>query len=232
MDGLIYKSITQGVKDIDLKNRIVTGYLSETDTEDKVNDIILSGSYKKTLQERKSEIFFLNQHNWNQPHGKFAVLQEDSKGLYFESEPLIDTSYSTDALKLYEAGIMTQHSIGYSVVKSTKNAQGVREISELKLYEGSNVTLGAHPNTPFTGFKSLTQKEVDTEIKKILKAFRNGTFTDDTFMLLEVALKQLQKKSFELGKLSLEKPQVKSTLTDESIQAKVISDYINTIKND
>ncbi len=204
MKGLQTKSISGGLKDLDIKKRIVTGYLSETDTEDKVKDIIVSGAYTKTLSERKNDIFFLNQHNWEQPHGKFSVLEEDSKGLYFESQPLIDTTYSSDLLKLYDAGIVKEHSIGYQVVNSTRDSKGVRNITELKLYEGSNVTLGAHPNTPFMGMKNLTEKEVNNEIKLILKAFRNGTFTDETFMLLEVALKQLQIKSYELGKKSLE----------------------------
>ena len=204
MKGLQTKTITSAVKDIDFKNRIVTGYLSETDTEDKVKDVIVRGSYKKTLEERKSDIFFLNQHNWEQPHGKFNTLQEDSKGLYFESNPLIDTTYSSDLLKLYEAGIVKEHSIGYQVIHSEIDSKGIRQITEVKLYEGSNVTMGAHPNTPFTGMKALTEKEINDQTKLILKAFRNGTFTDDTFMLLEIALKNLQSQAFDLGKKSLD----------------------------
>lgn len=222
------KTISGGLKDLDFKKRIVTGYLSETDTEDKVKDIIVGGAYAKTLSERKADIYFLNQHNWAQPHGKFNVLQEDAKGLYFESTPLLDTTYSSDLLKLYDAGIVNEHSIGYEVVKSTMDSKGVRNITELKLYEGSNVTLGAHPNTPFTGMKSLTEKEITEQTKRILKAFRNGTFTDETFMLLEIALKQLQTQSFELGKKSLEakKPDIITSVNDEPNEAKTINEFI------
>ena len=123
MKGLQTKSISGGLKDLDFKNRIVTGYLSETDTEDKVKDVIVSGSYTKTLSERKADIYFLNYHKWEQPHGKFRVLQEDSKGLYFESEPLIDTIYSSDLLKLYDAGVVKEHSIGYQVVNSERDSK-------------------------------------------------------------------------------------------------------------
>ena len=235
MRGLQTKSISGGLKDLDIKNRIVTGYLSETDTEDKVKDVIVSGSYAKTLSERKNDIFFLNQHNWEQPHGKFNVLQEDSKGLYFESQPLIDTSYSSDLLKLYDAGIVKEHSIGYQVVNSTRDSKGIRNITELKLYEGSNVTMGAHPNTPFMGMKNLTEKEINEQTKLILKAFRNGTFTDDTFMLLEVALKQLQTQSFELGKKSLEskEPLVNTPVLDLEPNKKsieTINEFIKDLK--
>jgi len=217
MDGLFeYKNLSGGVKDIDTEKRIVTGYLSETNTEDKVKDIIVGGAYIKTLNERKEDIFFLNQHNWSQPHGKFSVLQEDKKGLYFESKPLINTTYSSDLMKLYEAGIIKEHSIGYQVVNSSMDSKGIRNITEIKLYEGSNVTLGAHPNTPFLGMKSLTMKEINDEMKLITKAFRNGTFTDETFMLLEIALKQLQADAYELGTKSLE---IKEPFNDTPIDA-------------
>ncbi len=202
---LEYKSINAQVKDVDVKNRIITGYLSNFDNKDYDNDIIVKGSFKKSLTERKDNIYFLNQHNWSQPHGKFNVLQEDSKGLYFESTPMIKgVSYSDDALKLYEAGIVKEHSIGYSVVKSDYDKkENARVIREIKLYEGSNVTLGANPETPFTGFKSLTLKEANDEVNKIVKMLRNGTLTDETFTLLEFALKQLQKQMYDLGKKSL-----------------------------
>lgn len=203
---LSYKSILNGsVEDVDVKKRIVTGYLSSFDTKDYDNDVIVKGAYSKSINERKNNIFFLNQHDWKQPHGKFNVLTEDSKGLYFESTPFVDgVSYSEDTLKLYDAGIIKEHSVGFNVVKSDFDTKdNVRVIKEIKLYEGSNVTLGANENTPFTGMKSMTLQEVNDQYKLITKAFRNGTFTDETFSLLEVALKQLQMQSYELGKKSL-----------------------------
>lgn len=226
---LSYKSIVGEVKDVDTKKRVITGYLSGFDNKDYDNDIIVKGAFKKSIDERKNDIYFLNQHNWSQPHGKFSVLQEDSKGLYFESEPLIDTSYSSDTLKLYEAGIVKEHSIGFQTILSDFDTKAsARIIKEVKLYEGSNVTLGANPETPFTGFKSLTLKEVNNQHKLILKAFRDGNFTDDTFSLLEIALKQLQKQAYELGKKSLsnKEPLIINTPLDvEPIN------IIETIKN-
>ena len=210
-----------GVKDVDTKNRVVTGYLSSFDNEDHSGDIIVKGAYAKTLKERRSEIMFLNQHDWKQPHGKFAVLQEDSKGLYFESEPLINTSYSEDAIKLYEAGIMKEHSVGFvTITKETKGDN--RILRELKLYEGSNVTLGDNPETPFTGFKSLSITETNDKISLILKFFKNGTVTDDTFQLLEIALKDLQKHAYEIGLNTKQKEVI-----DAVDYGKAIMDFLN-----
>ncbi len=235
-DILTYKSIFGEIKDVDTKKRVVTGYLSGFDNKDHDGDIIVKGAFKKSIEERKNSIMFLNQHNWAQPHGSFNVLQEDSKGLYFESNPLIDTSYSSDALKLYEAGIMKEHSIGFQTMLSNyDNKADARIIKEVKLYEGSNVTLGANSNTPFTGLKSLTLKEVNNQHKLILKAFRNGDFTDETFNILEIALKQLQKQAFELGKQSLTKYLEPINITQEVIsepsaeEIKAINNFINTL---
>ena len=228
MKGLLnYKNNSLGaVKDIDVKNRVITGYLSSFGNIDHDNDIIEKGAFTKTINERRNQIYFLNQHNFAQPHGKFAVLREDTKGLYFESEPLINTSYSEDALKLYEAGIIAEHSIGFVTTKKEFKGE-IRHIKEMKLYEGSNVTMGSNSDTPFTGFKSMTLKDVNEKVSLILKFFKTGTVTDDTFGLLEIALKDLQKQAFEIGKMTLNEIEPgSSTQKDFKPLIETINDFI------
>lgn len=205
MKNLEYKDVTGGVEDIDAQKRVVTGYLSKFGNIDQHNDIMDEKAFNKTLSERKSDIFFLNQHNWQQPHGKFAELYTDSYGLKFVSNPLPDTSYSKDTLVLYEEGIIKEHSVGF-ITEKDEYKDGVRTIKEVKLYEGSNVTLGANSQAIFTGLKSLSKQDIDERVKSILKAFKRGNFTDDTFTLLEIALKELQMYSYELGKKALDEP--------------------------
>jgi hypothetical protein len=65
----------------------------------------------------------------------------------------------------------------------------VEQIYEVKLWEGSAVTFGANPNTPFTGFKSLEERE--DRIKTLVKAIKNGSYTDETFGLIEFELLKL-----------------------------------------
>lgn len=205
MKNLEYKDVTGGVEDIDAQKRVVTGYLSKFGNIDQHNDIMDEKAFNKTLSERKDDIFFLNQHNWQQPHGKFAELYTDSYGLKFVSNPLPDTSYSKDTLVLYEEGILKEHSVGF-ITEKDEYKDGVRTIKEVKLYEGSNVTLGANSQAIFTGLKSLSKQDIDDRVKSILKAFKRGNFTDDTFTLLEIALKELQMYSYELGKKALDEP--------------------------
>lgn len=225
-----YKDFVGSVKDVDAKGRTVTGYLSSFGNKDHDGDIIQKGAFSKSISERKEQIFFLNQHDWKQPLSKFSVLEENEKGLYFESQPLPDTSYGNDVIKLYEAGVLKEHSIGFVTMKPTgyDDEMEARIIKEVKLYEGSVVTLGANSNTPFTGLKALSLNEIDEKSKAILKMLRDGTLTDDTFLQLEIALKQLQREAYELGKKSLEAAEGTSEPMQDEIKA--INEYLKSKK--
>ncbi|MDV3661649.1 HK97 family phage prohead protease [Elizabethkingia anophelis] len=206
MKGILeLKDFVGSVKDIDTKNRIVTGYLTAFGNKDHDGDIGEYGMFTKTIAENgpkgKNTIFFLNQHEWKQPHCKFAVLEEHKEGLYFESNKLPNTSYSNDVIELYAEKILTEHSYGYVTTKSIfDKEQSARRLKEVRLFEGSNVTLGANPNTPFTGFKNYTIDQLNQKSSDIIKILRNGNLTDDTFIQLELALKMLQLEAYELGK--------------------------------
>ena len=190
------------------------------------NDIIVKGAFQKSIKERFNNIFFLYQHNWEKPLGKFTSLVEDEKGLYFEAE-IVQTSYGIDQLKLYESGLVKEHSIGFQTIKSDRESSGLRTIKEVKLYEGSAVTLGANSNTPFLGFKSEL-KQTNDLITKITGLIRNGDLTDDTFIQLELALKQLQSQSYELGKNQTQNTQ-EDLEPSADTQEKNFEPLINTI---
>jgi hypothetical protein len=211
-----YKAVTSTaeIKDVDLKNRIVTGYASSFGNKDFDEDIMMPGCYTKSINERgpqgTNEIFMLNQHNWAQPLGKPTVLREDQKGLYYECPVNIECGYANDALVLMDAGLVVQNSVGFQTVKATLVQPDVqdyntwyREIQEVKLYEYSCVTLGANPDTPFMGFKSMTANEISDQVGIMMKLLRNGTLKDETFALLEIAIKQYGSQLYELGKKSL-----------------------------
>ena len=229
MRGLLeIKDFTGSVQDVDTKNRIVTGFFNNFETEDSDGDIIRKGAGAKTIAERKDKIFFLNQHEWKQPHGFASVMEEKNEGTYFESNPLPNTSYSNDAMILYQEGIVKEHSFGFVTEKSkpiTVNGRKLREITEYKLYEFSNVTLGANANTPFSGFKSRyeTVEDINLEVKKLLNVFRNANITDDLGVQLELSIKMLQMEAFNLGK----KHSIKE---DEPIIITQIKDYEPLIK--
>lgn len=201
-------SCKAGLIDVDDTKRRVSGYLASFGTLDLGNDIILPGSTKRSIMQRgpgsaKNDIFFLHSHDFSRPHGKFEELAEDAKGLRFVSQPLPDTSYSNDALVLYKAGIMVEHSIGFRTVDSEYNREtGVRKLKEIHLFEGSNVTIGMNRNTPFTGFKSMTADDSEAMVRKMLNVIRNERITDDLGRQLEIGIKQLMAHVYALGQQS------------------------------
>jgi uncharacterized protein len=234
MKGLLeYKNYKAEIKDMDSDRMTVTGYFASFGNIDYDDDIIMPGAATKTIAERgpmgSNEIFFLNQHNYAQPHGKPMILEAQERGIYFESK-IAPTSYGRDAMILYAEGIVVQHSIGFSTIKSDYDQQtGMRMIKEIKLYEGSNVTLGANPETPFTGFKSLTMAEINDQIAKMIKLLKDGSLTDEGFGRLEIALKQFQLEAFNMGKNSLSDAEP-TIVTPEQDEPNILTELIKHLE--
>jgi len=184
------------VKDIDTKQGIVTGYFAVFGNVDSDGDMIMPGAFQKTIKENgpegKNRIMHLWQHNPMEPIGKPTVLKEDSYGLYFETK-LADTTRGADTLKLYEAGVINEHSIGFNTIKKEQKSDHVA-INEVKLWEGSTVTWGANERTYVTGLKSLFTQGTDNVFEyrqKLYKAIYDGKYSDETFMLLVEQLEAL-----------------------------------------
>ncbi|HQO87909.1 MAG TPA: hypothetical protein PKX84_09685, partial [Bacteroidia bacterium] len=104
--------------------------------------------------------------------------------------------------------IDSEHSIGFQTVKYNqlkpwnewKQGEAARELTELKLYEGSSLTAwGANMNTPLTGLKTEQKvRKINDRIDILIKSLRDGTFSDETFDLLEIELKQMQQAMIDL----------------------------------
>lgn len=229
MNPFIEIKSTGTTKDVDVKSRVVSGYLSGFGNIDKGNDIIEKGAFTKSINERFSKIFFLLQHDMQKPLGKFQVLEEKDGGLYFEAK-VSNTTYGNDLLQLYEDGVINEHSIGFNTIKSEKKS-GVRIIKEVKLFEGSAVTIGANENTPFLGFKSAIA-EISDKQSKILMALKNGNLTDETFIMLEYSLKQLQAEAYELGKNTHEQKEPTIVTPSNVLEpSDIINEFRKSLKN-
>ena len=117
--------------------------------------------------------------------------------------PIIETEKGEDIIKLYEAGLINQHSIGFSTMQSNVDKEGVRTITELKMYEGSAVLWGANPETPTLGFKGEMdmkdkKQELSNRLERLIKAFKGGKFTDEMFSLIEIEIKRIQSDILEI----------------------------------
>lgn len=195
------KSVEGSIIDVAPETRTVKACWSRIGNLDLDNDIIVASAFTKTIAERgplgKNLVWSLIDHRADISHtiGK-------PKELYIEGDMLIavtdlvDTEAGENAIKLYEADLINQHSIGFSTVKSEwDNEKQIRTITELKLYEGSAVLWGANPETPTIGFKGefkQSKEKLSLRLENLIKAFRGGSFTDDTFALMEIQIKQIQ----------------------------------------
>lgn len=238
-DSGVSDTLPLTIKDVDGKKGIVTGYFADFNSIDSDGDIIKPGAFSKSIAEwgpnsSKKRIKHLLNHDTSKPLGVIQVLQEDAKGLYYESQ-LGTHSLGVDFVKMVDSGLITEHSIGFQTIKYNqlkpwsewKPGEAARELTDLKLYEGSSLTAwGANMNTPLTGLKSEQKaQKVSQRIDLLIKAIRNGTFTDDTFDLLEIELKQLQQYMEDMTTQQ-------DTTTEQEVKtdfAGVITDFINKL---
>ena len=197
------KDISNGVEDVDMATRKVKAVWARMGNVDLDNDVIAPGAFTRTIEQRgpkgKNLVWSLIDHKASMKAaiGKPAELYVENDML-IAITPIIETEAGEDALKLYEAKLINQHSVGFSTIKSdTNNDTGIRTITELMLYEGSAVLWAANPETPTIAlYKGMTPDEIkDTlngRLEKLVKSFKHGTFTDETFSLLEIEIKQIQ----------------------------------------
>ena len=85
------------------------------------------------------------------------------------------------------------------------------------MFEGSSVLWGANANTPTVGVKSQIKSTLVDEMGKTIKSLRNGHFTDETFQLLELKLKQLQQY---LSEMEDEESITSEPTADEALEPK------------
>lgn len=218
MTGIEYKSIgvdQMSLKDIDEKQGIITGHFSRFGNIDSDKDMIMPGAFTKTLKENERRIKHLYQHDPLRPlsgiKNSRLIIKEDKEGLYFEST-ISKTSWGKDTIQLYVDGVVDEHSIGFNTVKKEPR-KDYRELTELKLWEGSTVTWGANEEALANTVKSVTKEVAIKKMNNVLKALRNGTYeNEEIFDLLEIYFKQLENIILDI---KATEPEADSTLPDE-----------------
>lgn len=221
------KHIQAELKDLDLKQGIITAIWSRPDVVDSDGDYFTRSAWDKSIMERgpkgSNRIMKLWQHNPTMPLGKPMELYTDDAGLVAVTK-IVDTTYGQDALKLYRDGVINEHSVGFQTIKSNYDEnRKATAITEAKLWEGSAVTWGANEFTPVISGKGIDKIKALDYYNTLCKAFYTGDYTDDTFKILEA-----QKKHFEqLFSTSLEskEPDVIAP-TPEMNQAEAIKNLI------
>lgn len=136
------------------------GYFSIFGNVDDGGDVIPTGAFTKTLQERaqpgRSRIKVFMGHDWSKLIGPPPdKLIEDSKGLYAEGRLTLKSFWGNEAYQLMADGALTEGSIGYESIPNatTYRNDGARVLREVRLYEISPVPLGMNPLTEVQAVK-------------------------------------------------------------------------------
>lgn len=201
------KSTTLEIKDVDTAKGIVSGYFSAFNNTDSHGDIMMPGSFAKSIAENgpngTDRIAHLYLHDMERPIGKLISLYEDAQGLAFESQ-MSKIQLGQDVLTMYQEGIIKEHSVGfrsikdkYEVIKDEDEKITGYKFHEVRLLEGSSVVWGANQNTPMTGIKS--DDNILARIEELEKFVKNTTASDETIKTLLEEIEQLKSASLGAG---------------------------------
>lgn len=137
------------------------GILASYNTVDLGGDSILPGAFSKTLQERGNVVPLLWQHKTDTPVGDLA-LTDAPEGLLFKGRLLLELEDARKAYVLLKARVIKGMSIGYDTIKDSID-NGVRQLKELRLWEGSIVTFPMNEAAMVTSIKMVNGKAVETK---------------------------------------------------------------------
>lgn len=203
-----YKNAGAGqVADVDTTGRRIVLYAADFNTLDSYQDIIKPGAFTKTISENFARIKHLMYHQTDKPVGVPESIVEDAKGLLVTSK-ISDTQLGRDLLTLVADGVLTENSIGYNAVKSSRDeVSNTRTLQEVKLFEYSTVTWGANENAGIVGIKSMAPAEAQDvlfkQLTQLQKSLRHGSLSDETCALLEIKTVQIQQAISDLLSASL-----------------------------
>lgn len=229
MNTILYKAAPVGeLIDADEKAGIIKGYGSYFGNKDSDNDVIMKGAYKKTIAENCERVKYLYQHDMNQPIGKMSELYEDDKGLVFVAE-IAKTQLGKDVVELMKSGVITENSVGIMPIQ--KNNKGdYREITEVKLYEISAVTLAANDQAKILDVKgNVDVEKLSKRYDNLSKLIRKGDISDEMGFAIEAEILKLKSLFIEFTKPvdEITSPNVEVKNND----SEVINYLINSLKN-
>jgi HK97 family phage prohead protease len=145
------------------------GLLSPYGNVDEGGDRIMPGAYTRTLYEKGNTRPLLWQHQTDMPIGELT-LEDRPDGLWCKGQLLMALPEAKRAYELLKAGIVTGLSIGFQTMRD-EIKDGVRNLKEVKLFEGSIVTF---PMNEMAQISSVKASALDHDrIQTSLKNFRD-----------------------------------------------------------
>ena len=176
----------------DSEDGVFEGYGSVFNNTDLGNDIIKSGAFTKSLDQRGHKgVKLLYQHKSDMPIGVFDEIKEDEHGLVVKGRLALKTQAGAEAYELLKMGALDGLSIGFRVNPkevSYDKRGNKRIIKEVDLMEVSLVTFPMNPQATVRSVKgeeisirewenglrdafSLSRSEAKVAAKAVTKCF-------------------------------------------------------------
>lgn len=155
----------------------IAGYASTFGNLDRVGDVVVAGAFKKSIEEFQADsrpVRMLYQHDNCDLIGGFIphTMREDSNGLFVEGDINLAVQKGAEAYALAKQGVLTDMSIGYSV-EDFELKDGVRYLTEIRLWEISLVTEPANPKAKITAVKTVDELrgvlKKKSDLEKVLR---------------------------------------------------------------
>jgi HK97 family phage prohead protease len=202
------------IKSLDEKG-IVQFYANTFGLVDTDKDRSLPGSFVKTISENVGRMRHLKWHDPRMMPGVIQEIKEDQVGLHVTSKLILSTQLGRETYEeykaMFEAGKQMEHSVKVEAVKFDFKTEGIREVSEWKLWEVSTLNAwGANKDSVAISLKHLaeaTREDIEREII-FLKGLLNITSYSD------LKLEQIEKQKAFLEKLEAGMQSERKATTD------------------
>lgn len=145
----------------------IEGLLAGFGNVDHGGDRLMPGCLSKSLAARSNPLPMLLHHDLHRPIGAWKEWSERPEGLYVVGNMTLGTRDAQEAHALAKDGALTGLSIGWQPIKETRDAKGVRNVTEAALFEGSLVSIPMNDNTHVTSIKTIGSAR---DIAEILQA--------------------------------------------------------------
>lgn len=195
-----------GILDVDTAGKRVKIAIAAVDKIDRDGDVFDTKAFNRTIATHgpkgSNEVWHLLDHRFNIREGglsKASELYMEGQYLCMVSEYKNTFNWREVAWPLYEAGDITQHSVGF-ITNTSEDKKDYRLITDATLFEGSAVLIGAQGDTPtlevVKSFIDGIDKEnnidnIGKRFAKIYKGIKENRYED--LSLLNLEFKYLEK---------------------------------------
>jgi uncharacterized protein len=171
-----------------------SGLASTFGNVDLQDDRMMRGAFTDTLKESKGLVPVLMGHIGSRIVGFVVEAAEDSKGLHVTAEFTLDSDEGRNAYAITKHAAKLGHKLGLSVGYqirpdgSKMEANGVRQLLAVNLFEVSIAAIPANPRARITGVKA---EDIST-ISEVEDALRDAGFSRNEAKTLVSKMKTLR----------------------------------------